>query len=41
MARKVAKYYKIKVVIEREGLNRRMLLVVAATGIVVGDLNIS
>ncbi len=37
MARKVAKHYKInKVVIEREELNRRTLLIVAAAGTVAG-----
>ena len=41
MAREMAKHYKIKVVIKREELNKKTLLVVAAAGIAVGGLNIS
>jgi len=38
VARKVAKHHKIKVVIERERLNQRTLLEVAAAGTAAGGL---
>ena len=41
VAREVAKHHKIKVVIEREELNGRTLLAVAAAGIAAGGSNMS